>query len=146
MRKALDSGEIEAIQEIGPASDLVGQILLSPDGTQVFSPTVDSKDPHEWGVIIPTAGGTTKSVKMPVSSGEVRVIKWSPDGKSFLYSKTENGVANIWSAPIDGKTPPKKITNFQSDRIFAFDVSADNRLVISRGAWVSDGVLIKNAR
>ena len=74
---------------------------------------------------------------MPVSEGEIGSIKWSPDGKSFLYSKFENGVANIWSAPIEGKATHKKVTNFQSDRIFAFDVSPDNRLVISRGAWAT---------
>jgi Tol biopolymer transport system component len=97
-------------------------------------------------MIVPSTGGTPKSIKMPVSRGEVGRIKWAPDGKSFLYSKIENGVANIWSAPIDGKTSPKKITNFQSDRIFAFDVSPDNRLAISRGIQVSDVVLIRNAR
>lgn len=64
----------------------------------------------------------------------------------FYIPKLENGVANIWSAPIDGKTSPKKVTNFQSDRIFAFDVSPDNRFAISRGVRVSDVVLIKNVR
>lgn len=97
-------------------------------------------------MLVPVEGGTPESLKMPVSEGEVGKIKWAPDGKSFLYSKVDNGVGNIWSAPIDGKTSPKKITHFQSDRIFAFDVSPDNRLVISRGIMVRDVVLIKNAR
>ena len=144
-RKSLQSGQSAVIVDFGSDADWE-KPMLSSDGTQVFFAKENAKDPYAWGMIVPSTGGTPKSIKMPISEGEVGEIKWAPDGKSFLYSKSENGVANIWSAPIDGKTSPKKITNFQSDRIFAFDVSPDNRLAISRGVRVSDVVLIKNVR
>jgi hypothetical protein len=54
-------------------------------------------------------------------------------------------VGTIWSVPIDGK-PSKKVTNFDSDQIFAFDVSPDGRLVLSRCKHVTDVVLIKNVK
>jgi hypothetical protein len=42
---------------------------------------------------------------------------------------------------------PRKITNFDTDQfIFAFDVSLENRLVISRGNRISDVVLIKKVK
>ena len=82
---------------------------------------------------------------MPVTASEVTQYRWAPDGKSILYSHSENGVGNIWSAPLDGKAP-RKLTAFESDIIFAFDVSPDNRLAISRGSMVRDAVLIKNAK
>jgi dipeptidyl aminopeptidase/acylaminoacyl peptidase len=111
----------------------------------LFREQLDAKDPYQWAMIIPTAGGEPKKLKMPVPGSGVEAFKWAPDGKSILYARNENGVGNIWSAPIDGK-PPRKLTAFDSDGIFAFDVSVDNRLVISRGTLVRDVVLIKNAR
>jgi Tol biopolymer transport system component len=72
-------------------------------------------------------------------------FKWAPDSKSILYARNENGVGDIWSVPIDGRAP-RQLTTFNADSIFAFDVSPENRLVISRGNFVSDVVLIKNVR
>ena len=54
-----------------------------------------------------------------------------------------NGVGNIWAVPLDGKAP-RKLTTFDSDGIFAFGVSPDNRLAISRGYFERDVVLIRN--
>jgi tricorn protease-like protein len=65
--------------------------------------------------------------------------------KSILFSRSTKGVGNIWSVPLDGKAP-RKLTAFDSDRIFAFGVSSDNRLVISRGSFLRDVVFIKNPR
>lgn len=58
----------------------------------------------------------------------------------------ENGVGNIWSARLDGGAKPTKVTSFESDRVFAFDVSPDYRLLMSRGTFESDVVLTKNVR
>jgi hypothetical protein len=41
---------------------------------------------------------------------------------------------------------PRKLTHFDSDRIFAFDVSPDNQLVIAHGTFAIDMVLIKNVK
>ena len=83
---------------------------------------------------------------MPIPASQAVRFRWAADGKSILYSRNESGVDNIWSVPLAGGAP-RKITNFDTDQIiFAFDVSPDNRLVISRGNWISDVVLIKNVR
>jgi Tol biopolymer transport system component len=146
MRKPLDGGQSHAVYEFDPAKEISGSPTFSPDGNNVlFLRQLRGGNSYEWAAIIPAAGGDVRNVKMPIPAAEAVAFKWSADGKSILYARDENGVGNVWSAPLDGKAP-RKITNFDSARIFAFDVSPDNRLVISRGHMVSDVVLIKNVR
>ncbi|MGA8616981.1 MAG: hypothetical protein WB660_00460 [Candidatus Sulfotelmatobacter sp.] len=53
---------------------------------------------------------------------------------------------NIWSQPIAGGTP-KKITHFNSEQIWSFDLSRDGkRLVMRRGTTQEDAVLIRDLR
>ena len=82
---------------------------------------------------------------MPVSVGEVDSWAWSPDGKAILYSRDEGGVGNIWWMPLAGRVP-KKLTNFNSEKIFSFGLSPDNRLAMSRGEYLIDVAVIKYAR
>jgi serine/threonine protein kinase/Tol biopolymer transport system component len=141
-RKSIDSGQSLALHELGPSG---GGAIMSPDGTKVLFTELDARDPYGWAAVVPTAGGNPQKLKMPVLAGGVVQSAWAPDGKSILYARNEHGVGNIWSAPIDGNAP-RKLTAFDSEPIDAFDVSPGNRLVISRGAFVRDVVLIKNAR
>jgi Tol biopolymer transport system component len=143
-RKSLDSGQSASLYEHGSDGD-AGNPILSPDGNKVLLTNFGAKYPYEWLAWVPLTGGSPQMLKMPVAAAEVTEIKWAPDGKSILYSRAENGVGNIWSAPLDGKAP-RKLTAFDSDAIFAFDVSPDNRLALSRGSFVRDVVLIKNAK
>jgi len=144
-RKSIDSGQSLALLELGPLDGSWGQATISPEGTKIFLRKNDVTDPYGWATIIPTAGGNPQKLKMPVPVGGVVAFTWAPDGKSILYARNENGVGNIWSTPIDGKAP-RKLTAFDSELIFAFGVSPDNRLAISRGSWTRDVVLIKNAK
>jgi serine/threonine protein kinase len=145
-RRSLDSGQSLDLYELG-ADDGMGLTspTLSSDGTAVLFRNLSAGDPYVWATIVPIAGGDPKTFRMPVPSGEVIAFRWAADGKSILYARNENGVGNIWSAPLSGKAP-SMITSFDSDRIFAFDISPDNQLVISRGHEVSDAVLIKNVK
>jgi serine/threonine protein kinase/Tol biopolymer transport system component len=95
-------------------------------------------------VVIPIEGG------LPVKIFDVRPtlparMRWTPDGRAITYVASQNGVSDIWSQPLDGGEP-KRLTNFKSNRIFSFDWSRDNKLVISHGSSTSDVVLIRNAR
>ena len=90
---------------------------------------------------------------MPFAAGEAGTMKWNadylrwaPDGGSVLFVRhDERDVGNIWSVPLDGSRP-RQVTAFDSDVIFAFDVSPDGRLLLSRGRMLRDVVLIKNVR
>jgi Tol biopolymer transport system component/tRNA A-37 threonylcarbamoyl transferase component Bud32 len=146
MRKSLDGGQPLALYEFDPLKESSGSPTFSPDGKDVlFSRQLHGGDSDDWAAIISDSGGHIKELKMPATAGEVAAFKWSADGKSILYARNENGVGNIWSVAIDGKAP-RKITNFDSEQILAFDVSPDNRLVISRGHQVNDVVLLKNVK
>ena len=73
-------------------------------------------------------------------------VHWTADGKALLYTKSDQDVWNIWMQPV-AEGPPKQVTQFTSDRIFAFDVSADGkRLALARGVINNDVVLIRSAQ
>jgi len=146
-RKSLDSGQSLELYQFDPADDISEDQSpsISPDGESVLFPRyTQDGDPYEWAAIVPVAGGEVKKLRMPIPANQAIRFRWAADGQSILYSRNEGGVANIWSMPLTGGAP-KKITNFDTDQIiFAFDLSPENRLVISRGNWISDVVLIKN--
>ena len=104
------------------------------------------KNPYDWATVVPGFRGEPKRFKMPVPPGEVDSFTWAPDGKSIpVRSQRTWRLGTSWSTPLDGR-PPKKLTSFESDLIFSFGVSPDNRLAISRGINVRDVVLISNVR
>jgi hypothetical protein len=148
-RKSLDSGQSLDLYQFDPADDVTEDPSpsVSPDGKSVlFWRYTHAEDSYEWAAIIPLAGGEMKKLRMPVPASQFGAFRWASDGKSILYARNENGIGNIWSVPL-AVGAPRRITNFDSDQIiFAFDVSPENRLVISRGNWINDVVLIKNVR
>ncbi len=145
-RKSLPSGQSVNLYELHLSGEFAPDYAISPDGSNVLLTTMlEPGHPYEWAMLIPMDGGAPKRLKMPIAFGEAELFKWAPDGKSILYSRTKGGVSNIWSAALEGKAP-SQLTHFDSDRIFAFDVSPDNRLVIARGNFAIDMVLIENVR
>jgi Tol biopolymer transport system component len=68
------------------------------------------------------------------------------DGHELTYIDTINGSSNLWMQPLDGG-PPKQLTHFTTDQIFAFDWSSDGKhLVYSRGDAINDVVIIDEVR
>jgi len=151
-RKSLDSKQVTILYDVGSAGGLGPHPAVSPNGSAVFFiDQANSKDASNWASLIPVAGGEPKRLKLAVPVGEVNpsdwltTYVWAPNGKAILYARTENGVDNIWSLPLDGRAP-KKLTSFDSESIFGFAMSPDNRLAMSRGVHMRDVVLIKNVK
>ena len=72
--------------------------------------------------------------------------RWSSDGRSVVYIRTERDVSNLWAQPLDGRAP-RQLTRFDRDRIFSFAYGPDGqRLAMSRGGVSGDVVLIRNFR
>jgi len=114
-----------------------------------------SQDGKMIACSLETPGSPPRLAVLSIDGGPMKVfdvkfqlparMRWTPDGRAVTYIGRQDGLADIWSQPIDGGEP-KRITNFKSDTIFSFDWSRDNKLVISLGTSASDVVLIRNAK
>lgn len=128
--------------------------LISPDGKLIACRYQPDLNKDEWRVaILPFEGG------LPVQVFDIPAahpfwdrlgVRWSADGKALTYRIHQegigrNGIDNIWSQPLDGG-PPKQLTHFDSNQIFSFAWSRDNRLALSRGVETRDVVLLRNFR
>jgi serine/threonine protein kinase len=76
----------------------------------------------------------------------VGALRFSPDGKGFVYPIREKGVDNLYLQPLDGGTG-RQLTNFTSLKIYSYQWSPDGKkLALVRGDSPSDLVLIKDAK
>jgi Tol biopolymer transport system component len=76
----------------------------------------------------------------------VGALRFSPDGKGFVYPIREKGVDNLYFQPLDGGTG-RQLTNFTSLKIYSYQWSLDGKsLALVRGDSPSDLVLIKDAK
>lgn len=113
----------------------------SPDGTKIAANYVQG--PKRCVAIL--SAENAKPVQF-LDIGMPRVLRWSPDGSSLYFIKTEGAVSNIWQQPIAGGAP-KQVTDFKTDSIFSFDVSRDGkRFVLSRGTSNVDVMMIRDVK
>jgi len=70
-------------------------------------------------------------------------IRWTPDGQALTCNVSQAGISNIWIQPLAGG-PFRQLTGFPTDRIWDFDWTPDNRLILARGPLIQDLVLISN--
>ena len=76
----------------------------------------------------------------------VGALRFSPDGKGFVYPIRDKGVDNLYLQPLDGGAG-RQLTNFTSLKIYSYQWSADGKkLALVRGDTPSDLVLIKDAQ
>jgi hypothetical protein len=91
-----------------------------------------------------TGGKPIKVFDLPAHTEQD--IRWSPDGRAINYVNLRNGVANIWSYPLDG-SPSKQLTDFQDRANLQFQMVAGwKNLVLARGTTTSDVVMIRGFR
>jgi Tol biopolymer transport system component len=118
---------------------------VSPDGKWIIC-LYRADDNATWRyAVLPFAGG--EPVKVFDLIGKSGDFHWSPDSRSVYYPRDgQGGVTNIWNLPLDDK-PPKQVTDFKTEKIFAFALSRDGKqMVLSRGTTTSDVVLMKDFR
>ncbi|HEX8087714.1 MAG TPA: protein kinase [Blastocatellia bacterium] len=115
--------------------------VISPDGKLIACMYHDGQPTSPTKIaLVPSEGGQP----MKILDTQASLYQWSWDGKAVIYLDTKGGVSNLWGRPIDGG-PPKQLTNFNNDRIFAFDWSRDGKqLVCARCVQTTDVILIKD--
>ncbi len=136
---------MEGGEPVRVCGEAVGVSAVSPDGELI---AYFAQGKETWGIAVSSFedGSVVKRFEVGSHSLNNTTLKWTPDGKAFLYALSSDGVSNIWMQPLDGG-PPRQVTDFRADGIFRFDVSPDGKnLICSRGGWKRDIVLIKNLR
>lgn len=138
-RVAIDGGEPEQLTE-----DFTAYPVVSPDGKVFAALYADGPGLSPWKLAIyPLAGGRPlKIFPQPVSG---QSILWTTDGLGLTYLENPNaGASKIWVQPVNGGQP-KKLAEFETDRVFGLDWSRDGKsLACVRGLWATNIVLIKD--
>jgi eukaryotic-like serine/threonine-protein kinase len=129
------------------SAKLASQAAISPDGKMVACRYREQElQPFQLGILSFEDGKTLKTFDLPPSALGTPALDWTPDGKAVLYVDNRDGIANVWSQPIDGG-PARQITFFNTDQIFAFDLSKDGKtMALARGNVSNDVVLIMDAK
>ena len=126
----------------GEASPLAYNQLVSPDGAQILTLHGDGST-HERRVSVRPRGSSTEQAAFPYGG---RAVAWSPDSKGFADARGPGVAAEIWYQALDG-TAARQLTRFAQDTIFGLSWSPDgSRLVCARGRFISDMILIEDAR
>lgn len=116
---------------------------ISPNGKLI---AYFSEGPGKIRVIPFEGGSPGNTIDLPPNVIAWGGLRWTPDGRALTIVIHTEGVTNLWSQPIDGG-PPKRITDFKAEQqISAFDWSRDGRLLVSRGVWNGDVVLMSGFR
>ena len=135
---------VDGEQEQQLTDKITEEPAVSPDGKHVacfYYPGQNVKL-----AVIPFEGGDPV-LEFDVEQGiRAKTPGWTPDGRAITYVLNREGVSNIWAQPLDGGKP-RQLTDFKTDRIFAFDWSRDGReLLLARGTIINDVVLITEFR
>jgi eukaryotic-like serine/threonine-protein kinase len=143
MKVGIDGGASETITKL-PAE---GFFDISPDGATLVFTVVNHAEGHQQRIMLVAAdtGETRKALEFQRPS-MTRIIRFSRDGKSVIYTVRDHGVDNLWEQPLDGSAG-KQITAFTSEHIWDYHWSEDGRqLAVSRGHTDSDVVLIRDTK
>ncbi len=124
---------------------------VSPDGKSFACFYRNAETNHQTKLaLFPIDGGQPTRIFDAVMTAEITrrlpPLRWTVDAHGLTYIVTTGGSSNFWLQPVSGE-PAKQLTSFKTDQIFAFDWSRNGKQVIfSRGAVISDVVLITTFR
>jgi Tol biopolymer transport system component len=137
-RVSIDGGEGNQLID-----KLASQAVISPDGKLVACRYREQElSPFQLAILAFDDGKTLKTFDLPPSAFGTPNLDWTADGKDVLYVDTRAGIGNVWRQPIDGGAA-KQLTFFNTDQIFAFDLSTDGKtMALARGNVSNDVVLI----
>ncbi len=141
MKVGIDGGSPQTVAK----ARAEGFFDISPDGATAVFVTIDHAAEHQERILlVSTDTGQTRKMldlQRPIITN---IIRFSPDGKSVIYTVRDHGVDNLWQQPLDGSAG-KQITSFTSEHIWDYHWSEDGRqLAVSRGHTDSDVVLIRD--
>ncbi len=120
---------------------------ISPDGKLIACWSKDETPNAPWKISLLSFedGKVIKQfdVQQTDASGG-SVIRWMPDGRSFVFIDYRNDVTNLWQQSVQGGAP-KKIMESAHQAIYSFDIARDGSIIFSRGLRANDVVLISDS-
>jgi eukaryotic-like serine/threonine-protein kinase len=141
MKVPIDGGKAERVAS--QAVEYNGAFDLARDGKTAVLGTYDFKGQRpNISLVALDSGQVLRTYEYDIRhSGTLR---FSPDGKGFVYPIRDKGVDNLWLQPLDGG-PGRQLTNFTSLKIYSYQWSYDGKsLALVRGDSPTDLVLIQN--
>lgn len=125
--------------------------VFSPDGRMiaVYRGVSSNLSPPTIAIIDARDGEILKEFLVPVQFSRNWLskiaIQWAPDGKAVYFLSINDNISNIFRQPVDGG-PATQITDFADGLIFNFAFSPDgSKLLLSRGSFSRDVILLANA-
>jgi Tol biopolymer transport system component len=114
--------------------------VFSPDNQFIAGRSNIESDSRDVAIFSAQGGPPLRHVPIPIQ--EWQCIQWLPNSNKLSFIKYENGYSNIWSYDLDtGES--RQLTNFNSDRIYAYAWSPDYKQVAcQRGTNISDVTMI----
>ena len=106
----------------------LGDPQISPDGRWISysAATPDFEANHSvkniW--IVAVAGGEPRQL---TQGGSDERARWSPDGKTIAYVSSSDGIAQVFTIPVEGGKPVK---------VTSLSGGADNELWSPNGNWI----------
>lgn len=134
----------------GPAVEFTNEEsnspAFSPDGRHVsYISPADSQAIRGRLVVVSADDGSLEHSfdVMPYDSYYV-TPRWTPDGKSLIFRRTDTIVGNLWKQDLAGGQPTQ-FTDFTTQRLYYFAYSRDQKnLIVARGSILFNVVMIKN--
>lgn len=113
---------------------------FSPDNQFIACRSSIESGSRDVALFSAQGGPPLRHVAIPIQ--EWQRVQWLPNGHELSYINNVNGVSNIWSYDLNTGTS-KQLTNFNSDRIYAYAWSPDyKQLACQRGTNISDVTMI----
>ena len=119
---------------------------FSPDGQMISCalPAPNKLKQASIAIIPNTGGAPLRTFAVLTFAFHYNSPRWTPDGHSLLFLKTENHVMNLWRQPMNGN-PAKPLTNFESDSIYDYSYTRDDKhIIVARGKVVINVAMIKH--
>jgi Tol biopolymer transport system component len=116
---------------------------ISGDGKYVGCRAGNDEDHPKYVVFNSGGGPPAKEFDVPP---DARIFRLARDGAGFYYTQRDGDIDNLWYQPMSGG-PPRQVTHFTSDHIYAFAFSQDGkRVAFTRGNEKQDAVMLSNFR
>jgi serine/threonine protein kinase len=138
MRVSTSGGNSVVVGENGPWYP-----SISGDGKYIGCRAGNDEDHPKYVVMNAEGGAPVHEFDAPPGA---RLFQLARDTSGFYYSRRNGDVDNLWYQAMAG-TPPRQVTHFTSDHIYAFAFSRDGkRLALTRGNDKQDAVMLSNFR